>query len=321
MKVFSEFFQAFRKFGLEYFQRYYSTYPGIVTDNKDPDMRGRIKVELPSLFGDGVEHTAWVEPHGFNNAGQDHGEFFPPYVDDVVDVWFENGDINYPFYKGGSYAEDELHEAFKASYPFVKGWILDSGQKILFDETDGKLQIRIENGDSGGFIVLDDTEGKEGIFFTHSSGSQMQFQKDGSVVIATPGGNLVFLDDAEGAVTLTSAKGVVFSVKDKIMFTDATGKNIISITDKSVEITASSDVVLTAQNVNVNSGNINLGNGASDNAVLYSKLASIFDSHIHPTAVGPSGPPGPVPTMTFSGTESIPPLSAKAGNVKLKGNL
>ena len=41
-------------------QRYYGKYRGFVTDNQDPDQRGRIKVTVPSIFSS--EETFWALP-------------------------------------------------------------------------------------------------------------------------------------------------------------------------------------------------------------------------------------------------------------------
>lgn len=319
MNLFHEFLIILKKFGLEYYHRYYSMYPGVVRDNKDPQMRGRIKVELPTILGKGRIHSDFAEPHSFRITGLNHGEFFPPYIGDVVDVWFENGDLNYPVYKGGSYANKELPKDFQNNYPNVKGWVFKSGQKILIDETKDKMTMQILNGDTGGYLIFDDTKGKEGIFLSHKTGSQMQFSKEGNVTVVTPGGNTLFLNEKSGEVSLISSQGAVVSLKDKVTISDASGKNFISITDSTVELTSSGDVICTAKNINLKGGNIAIGSGASDNAVLYSKLKSIVDNIMVATALGPSGPPLPTATMAFA--ENIPPLSAKAGNVTLKGNI
>lgn len=319
MNLFHDFLQILKKFGLVYYHRYYSLYPGIVTDNKDPEKRGRIKVELPTILGKGRIHTAYAEPHAFRFTGNQHGEFFPPYVKDVVDIWFEEGDLNFPIYKGGSYAAKELPKDFQNSYPNVKGWVFKSGQKIIVDETEKKLKLQFLNGPTGGYLIFDDTSGKEGIFLSHKTGSQIQFSKEGNITAVTPSGNLLFINEDTGEVTIKSADGALVSLKDKITVSDASGKNLISITDSTVEVTSSGDVICTAQNINLKGGNVAIGSDASDNAVLYSKLASLFDQHMHPSAVGPTGPP--MPPNTFSISENAPPLSAKAGNVKLKGNI
>lgn len=150
MSLFLDFVDKLRRFGLENYHRYYSFYPGIVVDNHDPDQRGRIKVSLPTLLG-GRTHAAWVEPRGVDMAGAGHGVFFPPYIGDHVDIYFESGDFEYPVYKGNYYALSELPSDFAQDYPHVKGFVLKSGQKILMNET--KNQILISNSNTSSILI------------------------------------------------------------------------------------------------------------------------------------------------------------------------
>ena len=247
MREFFQFLQNLRNFGLEYFNRYYSVYPGIVTDvSNDPDQRGRIKVKMPTLFGE-QEIAQWVLPIANPMAGAKTGAFFPPYLGDTVLILFDHGDLDYPFYIGGFWAQEEMPDSFKESYSNIRGYEFKSGQKILVNETEGKIQIKLSNDDTA-FIKIDNTDGAEGIYIEHSG-------KSNSVV----------------------------TVK--------------------------------APTVNINAGTVNLGEGASVHAVIYEALQSWADAHIHPTPVGPSGPP----VITFSTLESGP-ASIKANNIKLKGN-
>lgn len=318
MNFFIQFLETLKRVGLEYYGRYYSMYPGIVTDNKDPDMRGRIKIKLPSLLN-GETLVQWVDPMGANLAGKKTGTFFPPYVGDVVDVMFEHGDLDYPKYIGGFWAKLELPAEFKDGYPNVKGWVFKSGQKILVSEVPGKTQISIMNGENGALLVLDDTKGKEGVYITHAKGSQIVMQQNGSIVLATYDGGMLFINTEKKETTLKSADGTFFTVGKKMAFADSTGKQIISFTDKTIEITASSDVVLTAQNVNVNAGNINLGADADVHAAIYERVADIVDGHMHGTVMGLTT--APIPPNTFGITENIPFKSAKAKHVKVKSGL
>lgn len=317
MNPISTFLQNLRNFGIEFYSRYYSSYPGIVTDVLDPDQRGRIKVKVPSILGE-AELAQWVIPISNPLAGSQTGAFFPPYVGDVVQVMFEFGDIDYPFYIGGFWAQGELPEAFTSDYPNVKGFQFKSGQKILVNETEGKLQLSLVNSD-GGFIIIDDTADKEGIYIQHKNGSLMQFQKTGSIVMTTPKGNMIFLDEEEGAVTLKSAAGGLLTVKEDMTLGDQTGKNIVSFSKDSVNILAEKNVNISAVNVNLEAGAINLGKSASFHSVIYENLKTVFEGHNHASAVGPTSPP--IPPNTLSLMELNPATSAKAASVKIKGNL
>ncbi len=136
-----DFLEKLRRFGLEYFGRYYSIYDGLVTDVDDPEKRGRIRVQVPSILGEGEELAQWVLPYVRDLAGNKSGSFFPPDVGDLVKIGFDHGHIEYPYYVGGYWAQNELDSGFTEGYPKVRGWTFKSGQKILVDGNTDKLKI------------------------------------------------------------------------------------------------------------------------------------------------------------------------------------
>ncbi len=71
---------------------------GIVTNNKDPEGMGRVKVKLPTLTEDHESNWARVVALG---AGPDRGIYWMPEVNDEVLVCFEHGDIHRPYVIGG----------------------------------------------------------------------------------------------------------------------------------------------------------------------------------------------------------------------------
>ena len=71
---------------------------GLITNNKDPEKYGRVKVKFPWLSEE--DESDWlrvVVPGGGNNRGL----LFLPEVNDEVLVGFEQGDINRPYVLGG----------------------------------------------------------------------------------------------------------------------------------------------------------------------------------------------------------------------------
>jgi phage protein D len=70
---------------------------GIVTDNKDPDKMGRVKVKVPVLADD-VE-TWWARVLT-PSAGPSRGVYMLPAVNDEVVLGFENGDTRRPYVIG-----------------------------------------------------------------------------------------------------------------------------------------------------------------------------------------------------------------------------
>jgi phage protein D len=71
---------------------------GIVTNNKDPDGVGRVRVKFPALSDQEESWWARVVTPG---AGSSAGLMMMPQIDDEVLVGFEHGDLRRPFVLGG----------------------------------------------------------------------------------------------------------------------------------------------------------------------------------------------------------------------------
>ena len=70
---------------------------GIVTDNKDPDSMGRVKVKVPALADD---LETWWARVVTQSAGAQRGVYMLPAVNDEVILAFENGDTRRPYVLG-----------------------------------------------------------------------------------------------------------------------------------------------------------------------------------------------------------------------------
>ena len=73
----------------------FGKYIAYVRDNKDPMQKGRIKVQCPNVFGDGL--SDWCEPV-IPVAYNGHGDIAIPKLNDTVYIEFEEGDIKRPLY-------------------------------------------------------------------------------------------------------------------------------------------------------------------------------------------------------------------------------
>jgi phage baseplate assembly protein V len=107
-------------------------------------------------------------------------------------------------------------------------------------------------------------------------------------LIKTKHGHQVLLDDtqAQAAVRITSAAGHMVELDDEgkaIRITAADGG--------SVTVTATGEVTLKAPKVTIDSSDIDLGGGSTEPLVLGTKLLAAFNSHVHPSAPGPTGIP------------------------------
>ncbi len=153
---------------------------GVVTNNRDPDGLGRVKVKLPWL-GDDVEST-WARVAA-PMAGQGRGFFYLPEVNDEVLVAFEHGDVNRPYVLGALWNGRD-------SPPEGTGG----------DAVDGSGQVvqRIIKTRAGHLVVLDDTAGGGGITIQDRAGNK---------IVVDTGSNAMQVK-AQGDITIEGTTGV-----------------------------------------------------------------------------------------------------------------
>jgi hypothetical protein len=174
------------------------------------------------------------------------------------------------------------------------------------------------NTPSGHSFKFVDEEGNESITLQHKSGALIQITKEGKVILQSASGNIFNFE--EDNVALTSKSGSKAIVSDNLTLIDASGSQVITMSqDGKIQITASKGVTVSAPQVSIAGGAIDLGDKPQFHAVIYEMLEKIFDNHMHATAMGPSGPP--LPPMTMALTGPSPAQSAKASYVKIRGNL
>ncbi|MPV37320.1 phage baseplate assembly protein V [Georgenia subflava] len=107
---------------------FYGKYRGVVRQNVDPLLLGRVQVSVPAVLGDG--ELSWAEvcvPY----AGKGVGLFAVPPVDAHVWVEFEAGDSQRPIVAGCYWAPDEVPA--DPAVPEVKVWRTEGVTLTLSD--------------------------------------------------------------------------------------------------------------------------------------------------------------------------------------------
>lgn len=220
---------------------------GIVTNNKDPEDWGRVKVKLPWI-DNGIE-TWWARVLGAGGANQ-RGFYVLPEINDEVLVVFEQGDVNRPLVVAGLWngVDAPVHpigEVLKGSKVNQRIFKTRVGHYLLFQEED-HASIRVES--AGGHVVLIDDDDKK-IEITTTGGHKLvlddQVKKieakttvghqvlmddqGNKIEIKTPMGNTVTLNDQTGSITVKSRGNVTIeataamSLKAATMSLEATG--------------------------------------------------------------------------------------------------
>ena len=137
--------------------RIYGVVSAVVTNNQDPDKRGRVRVRFPWLSQEG-EGESWWARLAVPMAGSEMGTYFLPEVDDEVLVAFEHGDPRFPYVLGGLWNANRLppEEVDEAN---TKRTIRSrSGHVVRFDDTDGEEKIEIVDATEKVRVVIDSAE-------------------------------------------------------------------------------------------------------------------------------------------------------------------
>lgn len=160
----------------------------IVTDNKDPEGMGRVKVTYPWRKADGESYWARIATP---MAGPNRGTYFLPEVDDEVLVAFADGNIRYPYVLGalwnGQNSPPETNADGKNDVREIRS---RSGHELVFDdaETNGKVEITTSAGNK---ILLDDATGQEKIAIEDKSGqNKIEFDATQGSLDITSGATL-----------------------------------------------------------------------------------------------------------------------------------
>lgn len=130
--------------------KFFGKYRGLVKDNRDPLMRGRLKIQVPQVLG---TTEVWALPC-VPYAGKDVGFFALPKTGTAVWIEFEAGDPSYPIWTGTLWALGDISPT--DAQPEVKFFKTEKFT-LRIDDTLG--EITIEN-QSGSQIVIGPLEVK-----------------------------------------------------------------------------------------------------------------------------------------------------------------
>jgi uncharacterized protein involved in type VI secretion and phage assembly len=178
--------------------RWYGVYPALVTDIKDPENQGRVKVTLPwSPDTESARYEAWARLATLM-GGNNRGTWLIPDAQDEVLIVFEGGDPRRPYVIGS----------------------LWNGKDSPPDSMDGGGQnnrkvIRSRNGVK---ITLDDSDGRE------------------SLTLETPAGQKITLKDGPGSIEIADSNGNSIKLEASGITVNASGK--VTVKASTAEISA-----------------------------------------------------------------------------------
>jgi len=281
---FIDFYEWLQNSGLEAHQVFYGTYLARVTSVDDPTKQGRIQV-LCEEVGNDIPPDIWAYP-AFAGAGADRGWFWPPEVGDVVWIAYPRGRLtNTPVYFGGFSAAGRVPSELgypegDRVVPTRRGFVTRAGHTFVLNDEAGKEEVSLTWRKPPSPPTDNESAARTG------DKAALRFTPDGSI----------HLDAANGSTLRIDSQG-------RILIEDKANSNTIVVDGSGVTIKTTRKVVIDgASEFSAGANQVNLGNFPTEPAVLGQQLLTWLATHIHPTGVGPSGPPTPPPTPALLST-------------------
>lgn len=172
---------------------------GVVVDNKDPEMKCRLKVRIPGYLEGTAEDLPWCVPvfPSFFGDSAEFSQIIIPEIGTELAIEFPSGDNQMPHYTARWHL-NQVPEPFKKNYPDRYGYI-----------------------DRNGTYYYNDKKTQDFVFH-HSSGFEFKIDKKGNFTLTTPNGN--------GVVHTKST--LVFKVPDEVLAETAMLRSTGEVKDK-----------------------------------------------------------------------------------------
>jgi uncharacterized protein involved in type VI secretion and phage assembly len=148
---------------------FFGKYRGVVTDNNDPMMLGRVRARVPDVTGSA--ESGWALPCA-PSGGKSTGFFAVPSTGAGVWIEFEHGDPDYPIWSGCWWGgQSEMPSKLLSPPPPSKKLMLitEGGHSVLLDDTAGSGGITLQTS-GGAKIVL----GDQGIEIDNGKGGKVK---------------------------------------------------------------------------------------------------------------------------------------------------
>lgn len=139
--------------------RLFGMYVGHVTDRKDPDKLGRVRVCVPGLL---EPHSAWAWPLGTVGGGSKNRGFFAvPEEGAEVALFFNQGDVDKPYFISAHWGkpngESEVPEEAQKDSPDNRVLATETF-RLELDETEGARRLKITNKKTDDYLLFDAEE-------------------------------------------------------------------------------------------------------------------------------------------------------------------
>lgn len=248
-------------------EKYFGKYRGFVADNQDPEHRARIRLRIPSVLGEQL--TSWALPCVPFGGMADQGLFAVPEVDAQVWVEFEEGNLSSPIWTGTFWQEQQTAPVeLSSDVPDRRAFKTPAGHSLTFvDQAD-----------------------EESTTLFHPKGSSVTLDKHGSVDLTDANGASVTLDSNSGELVIKDSNGNQVTMSSAGTTAEDSNGNKIEM--------AASGISVEGQKIVINGSQVTLAGEGGEPIIKGQSFLSLFMTHVHPTGVGPSGPPVPQGEMS-----------------------
>ncbi len=248
-------------------EKHYGKYRGIVTDNKDPQKRGRLKLLIPSVLAD--QTSDWALPCLPYGGAAQQGMFMVPEIDAQVWVEFEEGDIHRPIWVGTFWQqESDVPEDAAREEPTTRLFQTTSGHILQFDDEAGEEQFRL----------------------FHPADAEILIDKNGTISLRDTSGATVTLDADASEILIEDANG-------NSMLMSSSGTTVEDANGNKIEM-GSSGITVKGQQIVVEGSQVLLGGQGGEPVIKGQSFLTLFATHMHPHPLGPTGPPVPQGEMS-----------------------
>ncbi len=248
-------------------RRAFGKHRGFVVDNADPEKLARVRLRVPALLGDA--ETGWALPCLPCGGLAKQGLFTVPGVGAQVWVEFEGGNLDFPIWTGTFWQQPGDVPAEAQDPPTTL--VLRSGK--------------------GHVVLLEDKDDAEQLKLLHSAGAMLDMDHDGNVVLADNNGAKLTLDASNSKAVLEDANGNTLTLSSQ-------GATLADSNGNTIEMTASGVKVSASASITLEGAQVQLGGAGGEPLIKGMSFLTLFATHVHPTGVGPSGPPIPQGEMS-----------------------
>ena len=158
----------------------FDIYVGKVVDNNDPLKLGRCRVRVFGVFDNSISNDdlPWAMPNN-TFVGSKTGSFIIPPKDAIVNVYFDDWDVNLPHYTTKVIDQNNLPKNYAKNYP----------DNMVFFETDNGTSFEIDRSN-------------EDVTFTHADGTVVKIDGNlGDVTFKHKSGTKITVDGVTGDLT------------------------------------------------------------------------------------------------------------------------